>query len=300
VLYQARCRRELRATNVVGTANLGGDTVPDEMMLPLERALLAFGGMRQVSTIISTRTGANLPMPSSNDTTIKGEIILEDAAANEQAIAFGQITLGAFKYSSKMILVSLELMQDSATNMAALVGDAAGERIGRIHNDHFTTGTGTTQPRGITLDSFASGVTTSAATAVAYADLVNLKHSVDPAYRIGAQWMMSDAIVSILAKLVDGDLRPLWLPSMVAGNPDMILGHPVVINQSMPTGAGAKAIVFGQLSKYYIREVLEFTLVRLDERYAERAVIAFLAWTRNDGRLRDAGTHPVKHLLLGA
>jgi HK97 family phage major capsid protein len=299
---QARCRRERehRATNIVGTPALGGDLVPDEMMMPLERALLTFGGMRQVATIISTSTGASLPMPTSNDTTVSGEIIDEDAEVNEQAIAFGQVTLGAFKYSSKMIPVSVELMQDSATNMSALIGAVVGERIGRIQNLHFTTGAGTTLPRGILLDSVASGVTTASSAAVAYADLVTLKHSVDPAYRQGATWLMNDGMIALLTKLVDGDLRPLWVPSLVAGAPDMLLGHPIQINQSMPTGAGAKAIAFGQLSKYYIRDVLGITLLRLDERFAEFHRIAFLAFSRADGRLLDAGTNPVKHLLLGA
>ena len=38
---------------------------------------------------------------------------------------------------------------------------------------------------------------------------------------------------------------------------------------------------------------------RLDERYAELGVVAFLAFSRHDGDLLDAGTNPVKYLTMG-
>jgi HK97 family phage major capsid protein len=58
-------------------------------------------------------------------------------------------------------------------------------------------------------------------------------------------------------------------------------------------------MLYGALSKYQIRDVRDITLVRLDERYAELGVVAFLAFSRHDGDLLDAGTHPVKYLTMG-
>jgi HK97 family phage major capsid protein len=61
---------------------------------------------------------------------------------------------------------------------------------------------------------------------------------------------------------------------------------------------GTRAIVFGPLNKYLIREVVGVTLLRLDERYADFHQVAFLAFARADGNLLNAGTNPVKHLAL--
>ena len=61
---------------------------------------------------------------------------------------------------------------------------------------------------------------------------------------------------------------------------------------------GLVAILFGQLSKYLIRDVRGFTLLPLRERFADSLQVAFLGFSRHDGKLLDAGTHPVKHILM--
>jgi HK97 family phage major capsid protein len=291
-----RQQAEQRGTQLVGTDNVGGYTVPDEMMRPIDNALLQFGGMRQTSTIIATATGAALPIPTANDTTISGEIIAEDSAVNEQTVAFGQVTLNAYKYSSKMIPISVELLQDSATNMPAFLGARIGERIGRITNAHATTGDGSSKPYGIVTGASTSGITAATSGVYAFGEILSLIHSVDPAYRQNARFMFADATLLILKQMKDSQNRPIWMPSLVPGEPDTFGGYGYVINQSVATGSGAKAILFGDLSKYYIRDVLGITLLRLNERYAEYHRVAFLAFARFDGRLIDAGTKPVKYL----
>lgn len=291
---------ELRQQSTVldGT---GGELVPDEMMRALDIALLTFGGARQASSVVQTATGADMPFPTVNDTAVKGEIIDENAAANQGDVTFGQIVLGSFKYSSKIVLVSIELMQDSATNIPQLLGRLLGERIGRIQNDHFTVGAGTTLPFGMVTAAADSAVVAAGAAALTYDEIVDLYHSVDPAYRgAGAGFMMNDTTLSLVKKVVDGNGRLLWQGGLVPGQPNTILGSSYVINQSMASGADAKAMLYGQLNKYLIRDVLGFTLIRLDERYAEYGQIGFLAWARSDGNLIDAGTEPVKYLSMGA
>ena len=61
-------------------------------------------------------------------------------------------------------------------------------------------------------------------------------------------------------------------------------------------GEMKKSVLFGDFSKYYIRDVMDITLVRLDEVYAEYGQVAFLAFSRHDGVLLDAGTNPIKAL----
>lgn len=298
-----RDMEETRAalTGAQSTTTTGGYTVADATMQALEVALLKFGGMRQVASIIRTDTGGPLPFPTTNDTSNKGEIIAENTTYNELEMTFGQMVLGSFKYSSKYILASVEFLQDSSIDVSAFIGEALGNRIGRIQNDHFTTGAGTTLPFGVVTGA-TSGVT-GVADPPTYDNVVDLLHSLDPAYRANGRFMMADATLKSLKKIkvlqYSGDATgyPLWSPGLAPGQPDTILGYSYVINQSMASpGSSAKKLLFGDFSKYQIRDVRQVELRRLDERFAELGQVAFLAFARSDGKLLDAGTHPVYYM----
>ena len=142
------------------------------------------------------------------------------------------------------------------------------------------------------------GVTAASAAAITGDELINLYHSVDPAYRAGAGWVMHDNVVLYVRKLKDGDNQYLWQPGLQAGVPDRLLTAPVTVCQEMASTveASAKTVLFGQLSKYKVRDVGTLRLKRLVERYAEYDVEGFVALSRHDGELLDAGTHPVKYL----
>lgn len=291
---------EQRAQTAGGTT-AGGFTVPDELMREIEVSLLAFGGMFGASTRIRTATGADLPIPTVNDTAQVGEIIAENTTANDQDMTFGQLVLQSYKYSSKIVKCSIEFLQDTSVNPTQLIGRLLGERLGRIANQHFTTGTGSGQPNGIVTAAGNSGVTTASNTVLDYIEVLTLEHSVDPAYRAGASFMGNDTTLRILKSMEDSQGRPIYLPSLVSGlgnGVPMIDGYPYIVNQDMASGTSAKALLFGDLSKYLIREVMETGLIRLNERYAELGQVAFLAWTRWDGDLLDSGTDPVKYLTL--
>lgn len=292
---------DLREKRALGTTpgTAGGYTVPQGFYRALEDAMLTFGGMRQARTsILRTASGEPLPMPTANDTDNEGIIISENPAQKvpEQDITFGQEILGAYMYSSKSIRVSYQLLQDSAFDLPSYIAQKLGERIGRVTNRHFTVGSGSGEPRGV-VTMATVGITAAAADAITDLELVDLIHSVDPAYRSQAEFMFHDLTLRELKKLRDGDDRPLWLPGLAVREPDTILGHRYVVNSHMPQmGAGNKSILFGDFSRYYIRDVMDVTLVRLDEVYAEYGQVAFLAFSRHDGVLLDAGTHPIKAL----
>lgn len=300
--------REWETRAALGTTSgaVGLYTVPDEAMRALEVALLQFGGMRQVATVIRTDSGAALPIPTTNDTGNTGVILAENTQAAELEMTFGQLVLDSFKYSSKYILCSVEMLQDSSINVAQFIGQALGERIGRITNTHFTTGDGSSKPRGV-ITAATSADTTDGASDITYDEVLDLEHSVDPAYRRNAKWMFADSTLKYFKKLrvaqYSGDTlgQPLWQPGMAVNAPDTILGYPYVINQDVAAiAASAKAIAFGDFSKYIIRDVRDITLLRLDERFADYHQVAFLAFYRGDGDLLDAGTHPVKILTQHA
>ena len=287
---------EYRAmTGPQASTSVGGYSIQDAAMREVEIALLEYGGMRQVATVLRTDTGGPLPIPTVNDTTNVGSLIGENTTATKLDATFSQLVLDAYKYTSKEVVVSVELMQDSAINLPQMLGRILGERVARPSHTHFTTGTGTGTPNGIVNAATFTQATTNNSTSISYANLLALYHSVDPSYRRPGTFMMNDNSLSKIKQIVDSSNRPLWLPNLVSAAPDTIFGSPIVINQDMSSMTiSAKSIIFGDLSKYLIRDVRDFTLIRMDERYAEFLSVAFLAFIRTDGDLLNAGTNPVK------
>ena len=289
--------KEYRAQSLTDSA--GGYTVPEGFSNELEKSLLAFGGPRKVARVIRTSSGNDLPWPTVNDTGNTGRLLSENAAITETAVTFGSKTFSAYKFSSDSVLVSSELMQDSAFNLASEVGAMLGERLGRCEAGYFTTGTASSQPGGIVTGAGA-GVTAASATAIAADELFELVHSVDPAYRgqSSCGWMMHDNVLLALRKLKDGNDQYLWQEGMSAGEPDRLLGHPITINQNMASSVatGEITVLFGAMAKFIIRDAGSVRLYKLEERYRDNDQTGFVAFKRSDSGVIDAGTDPIKKL----
>jgi len=281
-----------------GTGASGGFTVAEDFMSELDRALLEFGGMREAARIIRSSTGADLPWPTMNDTAQKGELLAEGDTAGEQDIVFGTKILKSFMYSSKLIAVSMQLLQDSEFDFPSLLRDIFVERIARITNEHFTTGTGSGQPEGVV--TAASTINAASNLVIDEDEIIDLFHAVDPAYRKSLKnwFMFNDDTLKVIRKLKDLDGQYLWQPGLRAGVPDLLIGKPYIVNQDMPSiGALNVSMLCGDFSKYIIRDVMNFEFFRLDEVLRTKAQVGFIGFQRTDGALIDAGTNPIKGLL---
>lgn len=267
-----------------GTDSAGGYLAPDEFAGQIISAMAAYGGIRGAATVMSTETGNTLDIPTNDDTGNTGSILAENAQDGDQDLTFGNAQLGAYKYTSNIIRVPVELLQDSAFDLDAFISAAFAERLGRATAAHYAAGTGTAQPQG--LSAATSGKTAAAAAAVTYNELLDLKHSVDPAYRGNGSWVFNDSTFLAIKKLQDGNGRPLWQPDVAQGSPGLIDGSSFIIDQGMASmAANAKPIVFGDVSGYWIRDVAGITVRRLVERYADYHQVGFVAIMRTDGKI---------------
>lgn len=276
----------------------GGVLVPDTLLRTLEINMLAFGGMRQVAETMTTAHGEDMTWPTADDTSNTGEQLGENTEVGDSTEpSFGGVVWGAYKFSSKPILVPYELIEDQEFGLPSVLGSMLGERLGRITNTKYTNGIGAGTPKGITVGA-SLGVTAASATTIAADEVFQLIHSVDPAYRMGAGFMMNDAIVLALRLLKDGEGQYLWQSGMREGTPDRLAGYPLTVNQDMAStiASTAKSMLFGQLSKYKIRRVNSIRMYRLEERYRDQDQDGFIAFVREDGNLLTAGTAPVKYL----
>jgi len=233
-----------------------------------------------------------------DDTSNTGAAIGENSGANTTDISVGQQTWYAHKQTSNFVKVPFELFRDSMVNLESFIGSLLGERLGRREETLFTTGTGAGEPYGIVNGSVA-GKTTASATAVTFDEIYDLINSVDPAYQVNAGFMLHSGILNAVRKLKDGQGQYLWQPSSQMGMPSMLAGFPYYRNQSMQStlATGTKTFLFGDLSKYKIREVGTVRLRRLDERFADNDQVGFIAFTEIDGKILNAGTNPIKHML---
>ncbi|MEM5325179.1 phage major capsid protein [Paraburkholderia sp. JHI2823] len=296
----ARQTPDIRNAMSTTTSTEGGFTVATEYQRSLEIAMKAYGGMRAVAHAIRTATGAAMNFPTTDPTAEVGEIVGQNAPVTGQDTTFGNIVLNVFKYSSKKIALPFELVQDSFIDIEAYIQGLLAMRLGRIQNTHFTTGNGTTQPNGlITAASTGRTGATGQTLTVIYDDLVELEHSVDPAYRSqpGVGYMMHDSSVKVIRKIKDSQGRPIFVPGYEAdamvngGAPDRLMGRPIYINQDMPVmAANAESIAFGQLSKYVIRDVMDLTIFRMtDSAFTLNGQIGFVGFLRTGGNLIDVG-----------
>lgn len=226
-------------------------------------------------------------------------------------MTFGLATLNAYKFSSKIVPVSFEVLQDAAVDVEAEVTNALATRLARAQNVFFTNGTGVNQPQGVvTAATLGYTMAVGNTTTISYDALVNLYHSVDPAYRASPScaFMMSDATFKAIKLLKDGSGRPIYLPGGTAGafegdaNFDTLLGKRLVINQDMPSpAASAKTILFGDFSKYLIHDVMSVLIFRFgDSAYAAKGQIGFLGFARADRRMIDASNESIRYLVQSA
>lgn len=305
-MLAARQTPDIRNAMSTTTSSEGGYTTAPEYNTQLLEALKLYGGMRDVATVIRTATGTTMNWASTDATSEVGEIVGQNTGAALGETTFGTKTLDVYKYSSKKIAVPFELLQDTFIDLEGYLRALLATRLGRIQNTHFTTGTGTGQPTGVVTGAASGKVgTTGQTTTVTYDDLIDLEHSIDPAYRRNAVYMMNDASVKVLRKLKDGQQRPIFVPGyetgMPGGAPDMLLGRRIVINQDIATmAANAKSILFGDFSQYIIRDVMDLTLFRMtDSAFTLNGQVGFVAFMRCGGNLISAGA-PIKYYANSA
>lgn len=284
---------EIRAA-AAGTGSAGGYTVPAGFRDVLTETQKAYGGIANIADRIVTTTGQSLPWPTVDDTGNVGAILSENSQVTEQDFTFGQATLGAYMYTSKLVRVSIQLLEDSAFDLETWLARKLGERLGRAQAAHFATGTGSSQPQGAATGASSGKVGTTGQTAtVIYDDLVDLVYSVDAAYRQSGRcaFVLNDASIKVIRKLKDSQNRPIWEVNTQVGQPDSLLGYPIVTDNGIATmAANAKSILFGDFTAgYVVRTVNDVVLLRLAERYADYLQVGFLAFQRADGLVQDSG-----------
>jgi len=303
---EANALGELRtgADNAQVTTNdgLGGFLVPENWSDFVSVTELFKSDIEQVATVIRTANGQAFNLPANNDTSVVASILGEATAVTRSDMTFTNVKFDPFTYSSGLVQVSNQLMSDNAFDLSSFVGGQLANRLKRGINAGLTTGADTTAPQGIVVGSDQGKLLTSNS-AITLSEVMDLFYSVDASYRNAANagWMMNSSTakaIRILGFAQTNDF-PSYVPGMSVGEPDMLFGKPVYINEDMASiGADAKVILFGDLSQYYIHEAGGVQILRLNERFADELSTGFIGYRRVDGHLLQSTA--VKHLVMGS
>lgn len=189
----------------------------------------------------------------------------------------------------KLIKISDKLVKVSALPIERIVREKITEKLIAAFENGITVGTGSGQPLGVFTAS-ANGVPTSrdvttAGAALTADDLIKTKMSLKPAYRRRARWVMSTTILTDCLLLKDKDDQYIWRPGLTEGEPDRLLGLPVIESAYAPSvkTSGSYIAVLGDFSYYWWAYVEGLEVKNLYELFALKNQIGFKGIAYADG-----------------
>ncbi len=290
-VYDATRQRAVVETRdlTVGTGSEGGDTVPTEFVNTLWEHFIEHSAIRRTNvTVVTTAAGEALEVPKTTSHSSVSAVTAEGGAIAESDPAFAKVTLNAYKYGV-VVQITRELLQDTGVNIVEYLGRQMGQALADGSGAHFITGDGSGKPNGV-VTAATVGVTggTGQSGEPTADELIDLQYSVIEAYARNAFWVVRRATEGLFRKLKDGNNQYIWAPGLQVGTPNQLLDRPIVTDPNVAaTGLNARSVLFGDLSKYMIRDVGSVTLARSDDFAFTSDLVTFKATIRTDGDLID-------------
>jgi HK97 family phage major capsid protein len=306
--------REVRA-NLAGQESItytqgipGGYFVPQGMYDRAFETMKMYDAIfdEEFSNICETETGGNTPFPVWDDISNQSVQVGESTISGEVDVAnFGSTQLNAYAFRSKIVAVSLELLQDSNFPIGTILERVFAGRHARGVGQALVNGSGVNAPTGLVTAVVASGASPviaagsssntggaeTGATTIGTQDIGKLYAKLDPIYRIAAKWYMGDATLQYLAQLLDKNGRPIvdFTIGPVRGRTPSIWGCDVAICPAMPTmGAGKNSVFFGNPLYFVQRRVPSSMYVRRfwqNDKLVQFGLVGFESWLRTDSGL---------------
>ncbi len=280
----------------------GGFAVPQEIDALIGRTLKDVSPIRSIATVVQTGSAGyrklvtNGGTPSGWVSETAGRPETETPNFNEIAPPTGEL------YANPA--ASQAMLDDAAFDVEAWLADEIAREFAQAEGAAFVGGSGINQPRGFLnapvtdepddLRAFGAlqYVPSGAAGGFAGADgedaLVDLVHTLKPAYRQGASFVMNSATLAQIRKFKTADGAFLWQASMASGQPDMLLGYPVVEAEDMPdVAADSLSIAFGNFRAGYLIAERSATSILRDP-FTNKPFVHFYATKRVGGQVMNS------------
>ena len=241
---------DLKALSTVSDGQ-GGYLAPPEFSSEIIRDLVEFSPLRALASVRGTSAPSVVYPTRKPFGNAVWDDDLDDTTESEAKDIFGMTEL-TLRSMSTYVDIHNVLMQD-APEVETEVRAALVEDYAKKESVAFVKGNGVTQPEGIMTNTKIE-VTKNGHDANLSADaLITLLYAMPATYRGAGAWAMNGTTLGTLRKLKDGQGNFLWQPSYQAGQPETILGRPVIEVLDMPDiAAGAFPILYGDFSGYRI------------------------------------------------
>lgn len=254
----------------------GGYLVPEEYDDRLIKVLQNENIMRQLAHKITTSGDHKINIAATEPAAAwieeGGNLQFSDAT-------FSQILLDAHKLHVA-IKVTEELLYDSAFDLESYIIEEFGKALANAEEDAFLNGSGVGQPLGLFAET-GGGVQAVNVSTPKADDIVSLIYALKRPYRKNAAFIMNDAAIASIRKYKDNNGAFMWQPSLVAGEPDKLMGYDVYTSQYCPENK----IAFGDFSYYNIGDRGTRSFKQLTELFAGNGMIGYVAKERVDGKL---------------
>lgn len=226
----------------------GGYLVPEQETSEFIRNLVEFSPMHSIASVRSTSAPSVIYPKRTGITNAVWHGEQDDRTGSQPAFGQHQIDV---KQISTYVEISKQLLEDAAT-VEAEVRLALAEDFGQKESLAFVSGTGGAQPKGFLNDAGISHTLNGHASNLSADALITLMYALPAAYRSRGSWVMNGNTLAVVRKLKDGQNNYLWQPAYAAGQPETILGRPVVEFVDMPdVEADALPIFFGDWQGAY-------------------------------------------------
>lgn len=283
---------EERAALSAGIDTEGGYTYPSEQFVnQLIKFIDDSTFIQQMATVLPVSNADSLGAPSYDTDAADFEWTSEiTIPSTDTTMAFGKRQLHPHPLA-KEIDITTTLLQRSLIPMESFIAQRMAYKMGITREKHYLTGTGSNQPLGV-FTATAQGISTSrdistgnGTTEFTYDGLVNAKMTLKGGYQAGSVWMFHRDAIKMLMKIKDGQGRPMWQPSMLQGQPDTLLGNPILMSEYVPNTytTGLYAGIIGDFSFYWIAEAMTFRIQRLNELLARTRQVGFIGVQEIDG-----------------
>jgi HK97 family phage major capsid protein len=162
------------------------------------------------------------------------------------------------------------------------------------------SGTGSSQPYGLTETSVLTTVTGTVSTGdkIGYKDLTALFYGTPQQFRTNGAWLMNSTTLSKIANLLDASLRPIFMPNygFIGDSPGggstwlngSLLGRPIIISENVADLAttGNRAIYYADFkSLYYMLDRVSPTIKVNDQPAYKNGAYEFVLRARRGGRI---------------
>lgn len=187
---------------------------------------------------------------------------------------------------------SNHILKDALYDVEGNLLASIARKMGVYEDQLFVSGTGVGRPTGLLNGSTIGVVKTGVAgdfSSKAFDDLTNLKYSVKAEYAANGTFLLNSTVAAKLAKVTNLNGDYLWRQSVVAGEPDAILGRPVAISEAMPAiAASSKSILFGDFKRGYVITDIPTSVELIVDKTTNKGFTIFYVSKRVGGCVLDA------------